>query len=379
MNDINLQSIVEELILLKKEGTYWDFKREHHKKTVDLIHDVICLANADYEGDRYIIFGITNDYKIVDISNDSNRKNQANIIDTLRSANFANDLFPDISLESIEIDSHTLDVLVIKDTNNKPYYLTEDKKFQVKELRAGTIYTRKMDTNTPKNSVASSFDIEKMWKQRFGLTQIPLDRMKILLLDWENWYKDLGNKSYAYHKQFPEFNIQFDEIRKMSGNEAYCYYYLDENGSIQNAKLQYHSTVLMEIECVWLDGYAIILPTPKTGYMFEKWFYYYDLSLEGRLLYLLNDGKVANYSSGRGTGAPFLSFNKSEELDEFNNYLYKAKGQFDKIDSDVLSKSASKRKSESNNSVGCVDPIDLGKFKTIYNNWKISKTGNSGK
>lgn len=50
-----------ELIASGKEGVYWDFKQEYSQeaKVIDLIHDIICLANADHDGDRYLIFGVT--------------------------------------------------------------------------------------------------------------------------------------------------------------------------------------------------------------------------------------------------------------------------------------------------------------------------------
>ena len=36
---------ITQLIGLKQEGEYWDFKREWHKNKSDLLHDIICLAN----------------------------------------------------------------------------------------------------------------------------------------------------------------------------------------------------------------------------------------------------------------------------------------------------------------------------------------------
>ena len=34
-----------ELIQLKQEGEYWDFKRQWYKNNSDLLHDIICMAN----------------------------------------------------------------------------------------------------------------------------------------------------------------------------------------------------------------------------------------------------------------------------------------------------------------------------------------------
>ena len=65
MSNIRLKDVVLNFLYLKKEGVYWDFKQEHHKNNVDFIHDVICLANAKHVGDRYLIFGISDDFEIV--------------------------------------------------------------------------------------------------------------------------------------------------------------------------------------------------------------------------------------------------------------------------------------------------------------------------
>ena len=48
---------IMKLINLKKEGEYWDFKREWYsdKKHADLLHDIICMANNRSNRDAYII------------------------------------------------------------------------------------------------------------------------------------------------------------------------------------------------------------------------------------------------------------------------------------------------------------------------------------
>jgi hypothetical protein len=147
----SLKEKVQHLLDKKKEGVYWDFKEEFTHNNIDLIHDVICLSNVEHEGDRYLIYGVTDNYEIVGISD---TKRQADIIDTLRNAKFSDGVFPDISLEAIDINGKNIQVIVMKNKANKPYYLTDDKQEHKKYLRAGTVYTRIMDTNTPRNSVA---------------------------------------------------------------------------------------------------------------------------------------------------------------------------------------------------------------------------------
>lgn len=47
MLENQLTQTICNLIDLKYEGNYWDFKQEHHSKENNhkLLHDIICLAN----------------------------------------------------------------------------------------------------------------------------------------------------------------------------------------------------------------------------------------------------------------------------------------------------------------------------------------------
>ena len=45
-----LERIVADLIDRRCEGVYWDFKLRHHTNKWDLVHDVLCLANAEHDG-----------------------------------------------------------------------------------------------------------------------------------------------------------------------------------------------------------------------------------------------------------------------------------------------------------------------------------------
>ncbi len=55
----DLSEIIGGLIATGKEGDHWDFKRDSHTKTGDLIKDIMCLANTPrHAGDRYIVYGV---------------------------------------------------------------------------------------------------------------------------------------------------------------------------------------------------------------------------------------------------------------------------------------------------------------------------------
>lgn len=277
MNVQELALTILNLIESKKEGVYWDFKAQYSAevKSIDLLHDIICLANADHDGDRYIIFGVTNDFKHQDISNDPNRKTQAQLIDMLRTAKFADDVFPDIKLDTLQLENGQLDILTIKNTNSKPYYLTEDKNTGGKStLSAGTVYTRIMDTNTPKNRATSSVHIEKMWKERFGLLSTSLERFKTYLKDFKNWKSvssfSSNNRIEFFYQLFPEFTIQrtddghgmehhnFEWVR---GEIGYHYSQCANNTSV--FELCYHNTPLAYIVLATFDAGKKTIVAPE--------------------------------------------------------------------------------------------------------------------
>ena len=40
------------------EAAHVDFKQEWHRNKAKLIHDILCLSNADYAGDRVLLSGL---------------------------------------------------------------------------------------------------------------------------------------------------------------------------------------------------------------------------------------------------------------------------------------------------------------------------------
>ena len=84
----NLTKEVLDLIESKREGSYWDFKREWYKKEKidDLLLDIICMSNNLVDRDCYIIIGVDeeSDCEIKNVSGDKNRKNTQNLTDFLK-------------------------------------------------------------------------------------------------------------------------------------------------------------------------------------------------------------------------------------------------------------------------------------------------------
>lgn len=147
-------------------------------------------------------------------------KNQQNLIELIRQKpSWAGGNMPNIMLHTIEIDKIEIDIVVIKQSNNTPYYLMEDYKKQGKPLFKGAIYTRRGDTNTPRTETANVYEAELLWKRRFGMLQSPSQRGLFYLKDVENWElveiegDKTGRKAGFYFYQLdPDYTIHFEDV-----------------------------------------------------------------------------------------------------------------------------------------------------------------------
>ncbi len=246
-------------LIEEQESEYLDFKNEYTVNTADLVHDILCLSNARTNKDRFIFIGIEDKTKILnDIINDANRKTQAQLIDTLRNAHINH--LPDIRLFSGRVPSgETIDILKITNNPLKPYFLNRDYRVGKTTVRAGVIYSRDGDTNTPLDRSATMTDLEWMFRQRFGIDIPPLQRAKSLLYDKTSWLYDYAHGSmYFYHQLFPELTIQEvlteDGERRDKFDEPWVRVFPDRKASRGEYYLKYHSTKLASLLVVWCDG-----------------------------------------------------------------------------------------------------------------------------
>lgn len=259
-------SEIRELISLKQEGEYWDFKREWYsdKKKADLLHDIICMANNRSNRDAYIIIGIDEelDYSITSRKNDPYRKNTQHLVDFLRNKHFAGGTRPIVSVENIYLDTIEIDVIVVHNSNSTPFFLTQ----RYQSLLPNCIYTRVQDSNTPKDKSADLSDIERLWKKRFGLLSPPLERMKIYLKEAEMWECSPDNAlAEIYYNRFsPEYIIEAVQNESKKGYEYYLFNQTDPQPKWYDINLYYHQTMLISLVGVSLDGGRYFTPAPKT-------------------------------------------------------------------------------------------------------------------
>jgi len=162
---------IKQLIDRKNEGAWWDFKERHHSTKSDLIHDALCFANSMSYCDKYLIIGIHNDGSCIGVHNED-KKSQADIINIFDSVDFANRQ-PNLTLSYYDFQGKIIGVLTIKDEPYKPYYLAKESKGGSfgRPIPSGSIYTRTACRNTPIDSNAKDYDIEKMWKERLGIRE----------------------------------------------------------------------------------------------------------------------------------------------------------------------------------------------------------------
>ena len=277
-----LRTAILSLINRKSEGAYWDFKREHHKCKSDLIHDILCLANAQHTGDRFLIFGVDDEnFSLHPINEDTGRRTQADLAGLFRdnARKFFESRFPEFYLEEIKIDGTLLDVLVIKDMPYKPYYLVE-KYGKDRKVHAHHIYTRVCDTNTPGNDAAQPHEIGRMWRERFGLDMPPLERAKEYLSEPDAWsplVESSGVNANFYHTAFPEFTLRVaDAENHVARHEEWTRGEIrSDNNHAGYYELHYHQTRLARIRYVSFDDHKKSMVAPDWEPRGAGRFYFY--------------------------------------------------------------------------------------------------------
>ena len=354
-NNEELVELVEELIRTGREDDWWDFKECFHEDKATLLHDIICLANNRADRDAYLIFGVRDKtFDIIGIENDSHRKNQQNIVDFLSTKNFAGQVRPRVEVRTVLLERHEVDVFIIKNSVDVPYYLTEDytdKKFMPKPPKKGKtiqayhIYTRVMDNNTPINKSADICDVENLWKKRFGLLQTPLAQIKILLRKPEEWAEENG---VYYHKTFPQFTIAIEHeedergISKVGNRMFYHHLQSDTTAYYGTLKICHYNTQLYSCQTTDLDGHRMTAPCPKTAFIPYRSYsdpniclkYYVTSELRYLLLRFLEhhigdaNGREAQIAT-RNLLEVVLLFDSQEDVDDFVTYIHRHLGTFD--------------------------------------------------
>ena len=273
-----LAQIVRDLIGRGGEGVYWDFKLKHHAHKGDLVHDVLCLANAEHDGPRFLVFGVEDGgVSVQTIEDDDGRRTQADIAGLFRdnAGKFFQSRFPTFHLRTIEIDGKQVDVLIIEDEPKKPYYLVE----KIKNVRAHHIYTRVCDTNTPVDRVAQPHEIERMWRQRFRLDASALERAKRCLAEPAAWtQREEDGFVCCHHDVLPEFTLKAASAEKDHMDSAQEWTRGEIRTDDNHAgwyELRCHQTLLRRIHYVSFDNHKKSMVAPDWEAVGRGRFYFY--------------------------------------------------------------------------------------------------------
>lgn len=262
-SNLELTDLVKLCISRGHEGDFWDFKQEWHKDMPALIKDIICFVNTVHSENCYLIFGISDDCRVVGMK--QSRYELANIIDALSKLEFATIDVPEITLDTIVLDSIEVDVLTILNTDNTPIYLRKP----YGKMRPGCIYLRKGDRNTPDNSNALFGDIEMLWKKRFRFTKPPLEYIKNHLNNPLEW----NETQDCYYNIFrPEYVLEhvYDESDRDLRAEFYAYAMTNEHVVYSSIVVKCSGTIVDNYQIVALDGGRYTTPTPEWGFLGKR-------------------------------------------------------------------------------------------------------------
>ncbi len=338
MRGIDLEDEIKALILSKREDDYWDFKEKYHSNKVNLLHDIICMANNRVDRDAYIIFGIADGtFNVVGVENDETRRNQQQIIDFLKSKKFVSGIRPRVEMRTLYISNHEIDVLIIKNSTDTPYFLIEDYSDQGRKVRANHIYTRVGDNNTDIDKSADINNIEYLWKKRFLLTRSPFDQIMKRLENKDEWKRDEDTYYNIFNPEFT-LTIEYDDEGPELTPEFYSYAMSNSSTMYQMLNIKYFGTQLYGKQLVLLDSGRYLTPTPEWEFLY---FGVYRIHADYALKYFIKDSPAFklneflcdedNHEAGIARMRFFevvLLFEDSLEKDAFLEYVHLHKDDF---------------------------------------------------
>lgn len=288
-------NIVEKL-LRNQEDEYHDFKQRWHSDNAELIRDILNFVNTIHHENCYLIFGVSDERKIVGLDGDTNRKTTETLSDLLHKLYLSTNTQISIKVETVNISDKEIDILTIFNTDFVPVYLTRDYKPKgSKGLPSGLIYSRNGAINTPRNESASFEVINSLFKKHHKLDVSIQERYKKVLTDAENWsYVKNEEGSFFIYNLNPDFYMKFyEDTQDRSQVEAYSLSQINYKISWYMLELRYRNLTIEERLLNFLDGGQALVPSPKlssieVGFMEASYYYLYRNSLDYLLLDFLS-------------------------------------------------------------------------------------------
>lgn len=142
---------------------------KHYENTAYLLHDILCMANNIADRDSYIIMGVEDKTcRVIGVEHDNGRKDSTYFNSVLKTANFFENNIPLFNLHTFIYKNHEIDVLIIKHTTKRHYFLIENYRKGKVDVRANFIYARESDSNTDIDKTASANAIKHLWEERIN-------------------------------------------------------------------------------------------------------------------------------------------------------------------------------------------------------------------
>jgi Putative DNA-binding domain len=302
--------------LLEQRESHWlDFKETHHDNKVALVHDILCLANSDAETNRYLVFGVDDTRKVKGITADPNRRRQADLYDLISAWRL--NVVPALRLFTADHSSGLeVDILEIENRPEKPYFVLEDKVDRGKVLRAGVVYSRLADRNTPVNSCVDDKKLERMFLERFALHLTPNERFRRYIQDIEGWQtKETFNAFYRAHPEFTLREKERDELQPY--DEPWVKTFPDPKGYRYEIEARYFGTTIDEFFVVSCDGGRFYCVQPSLRYAEgEEHYYWFYFHIRGSLqhdAYLFFRRGVTDF---RGYKEPFALLESEADVED---------------------------------------------------------------
>ena len=360
----SIAELVRKLIETRREGQYWDFKQEWYSNKASMLHDVLCMANNPNQCDSYLIIGVDDNCAITGTENDPRRRTTQMLNNFLRDKNFSGGARPELYVESIDIDNHRVDVIVIKNSDKTPFVLAEDYTDGDKTVHRNNVYSRTQDSNTPIDKTSDPIIVEKLYRKKFYMDSNPYKKFRHYLEDTDNWeqYDNIDGGFYYVHDT--RMTI---ELTNKNDNNSYsdflCKIWPSKATEYNTARLIYDGIPIKEIRHAGLDDYRIDVVEPNCEYIdvskvsksvlaYSKYYYIIKDSMLDRFNRFLLD---KHYSYGQ---SEFM-------LKKLSNYIIYFKNDAEKIAFDKYLESDIESVYERINSTECPFTTEDGEWGQI--------------
>ena len=287
------------------EDDHHDFKARwyHVGQKPEMIKDIFSFVNTSHHDDCFLILGVDDNRNIIGVEDEgSERLNQQQLIDFVRSLPISGDFIPRLKVETVQCDDHEVDVIRIVDSFNVPIFLDQrwnEKGKPTNGINAGQIFVREQDVNTSRNSTADYNQVQKLWMKHLRMDLSIKDKYKFVLSDTKHWsYTEFDSFIFSYNFD-PDFYMELveDNMRR-NGIEAYSLGQFKMKMGWQCLNLKFRQSTIDQFLVVWLDGARCLVVTPNTSILKDKvntddskaYYYFIEGDLDEKVQELFESG-----------------------------------------------------------------------------------------